>query len=106
MHTHTVFFWLWKTLSVEKRRQFENGLDLLSRDPNVLDRRIGRPAETNRSVVDSSYDFCLIARFETLAAHNAYQESEAHQVFLDTCSEMWSRVQVYDVQESAVSNHR
>lgn len=99
MHTHTVFFWLWKTLDEEQRRKFEHGLDLLTRDPNIRDRRIGKPASTERSVVDSSYDYGIVLQFDDLAAHDQYQGSEAHQEFLDTCAEMWSRVQVYDINQ-------
>ncbi len=100
MHIHTVFFWLWKTLSDEQRRQFEQGLDLLTRDPNVLGRRIGKPATTSRPVIDSSYDYGVVLRFESLAAHNAYQAGKPHQDFLDNCASLWSRVQVYDIEES------
>lgn len=100
LHVHTVFFWLWKTISDEERRTFENGLDLLTRDPNVRDRRIGIPAATNRPVIDSSYDYAAVLRFDSLEAHDAYQAGATHQVFLETCSRMWSRVQVYDVDET------
>ncbi len=99
MHIHSVYFWLWKTLDVEKRRQFENGLDLLTRDPNVLTRHIGRPADTDRDVIERGYDYGVVLTFENLETHNAYQAGQAHQTFLDTCSDMWARVQVYDVKE-------
>ena len=54
MHSHTAFFWLWKTISDDERRQFERALIALTGDPNVLDRRIGQPAATDRSVIDTS----------------------------------------------------
>ena len=103
MHIHTVFFWLWKTLSKEQRRQFEQGLDLLTRDPNVLDRRIGTPAATSRPVIDSSYDYGIVLRFESLTAHNAYQTGKPHQDFLKNCGSLWSRVQVYDVEDAGMN---
>lgn len=99
MHVHTVFFWLWKTISIEERTRFEHGLDLLTRDPNVRDRRIGKPAGTKRDVIDSSYDYGVVLRFEDLAAHDAYQAGHAHQVFLETCADLWSRVRVFDIDE-------
>ena len=68
MHIHTVFFWLWKTAGPEQIRQFENGLDLLTRDPNVLERQIGKPAATGRAVIDSSYDYGVILKFSDLAS--------------------------------------
>ena len=101
MHLHTVFFWISEDVDNSGRRAFETGLDLLTREPHVLDRRVGKPAATKRPVIDSSYSYAIILRFENLAAHNAYQASDEHQIFLDTCSHMWSRVQVYDVEEMA-----
>lgn len=103
MHSHTVFFWLWKTIGDDERVQFEQGLAALTRDPNVLDRRIGKPAATDRPVIDTSYDYGMVLRFETLAAHDAYQEGQTHQQFLETCARMWSRVQVYDIDEISLN---
>ncbi len=101
MHIHTVFFWLWKTTSPEQVRQFETGLDLLTRDPNVLERQIGKPAATSRAVIDSSYDYAVILKFSDLASHDAYQAGEPHQLFLETCASLWSKVQVYDIKNGA-----
>ncbi|MGI9514513.1 MAG: Dabb family protein [Anderseniella sp.] len=101
MHIHTVFFWLWKTTSPEHLRQFENGLDLLTRDPNVLERQIGKPAATNRAVIDSSYDYGVVLKFSDLASHDAYQAGEPHRVFLETCASLWSKVQVFDIENSS-----
>ncbi|MGH1483914.1 MAG: Dabb family protein [Geminicoccales bacterium] len=103
MHSHTVFFWLWKTISDHERAQFERGLAALTLDPNILDRRIGKPAATDRSVIDTSYDYGMVLRFETLAAHGAYQVGQPHQQFLETCAHMWSRVQVYDIDELSLN---
>ncbi|MEO1162059.1 MAG: Dabb family protein, partial [Pseudomonadota bacterium] len=98
---HTVFFWLWKTTGPEQIRQFESGLDLLTRDPNVLERQIGKPAATDRAVIDSSYDYAAVLKFSDLAGHDAYQAGEAHQLFLEACASLWSKVQVYDIENSA-----
>ncbi len=100
MHIHSVYFWLWKSLDAEKRRQFEAGLDLLTRDPNVLTRHIGKPADTDRDVIERGYDYAVVLTFENLQTHDAYQAGEPHQTFLDAYSEMWGRVQVFDVSET------
>ena len=98
MHIHSVFFWLWKTTKPEQLRQFEKDLDMLTRDPNVLERRIGKPAATSRPVIDSSYDYGVVLMFADLASHDAYQAGQAHQAFLKTCASLWSKVQVYDIR--------
>ncbi len=102
MHIHTVFFWLRGDIDTASHKVFENGLDLLTRDPNIVARRIGRPAATDRPVIDSTYSYAIVLRFDNLAAHGAYQAGDAHQRFLESCSGMWSRVQVYDVEEIAI----
>jgi hypothetical protein len=103
MHTHTVFFWLRDNLSDADHRAFQNGLDLLSRQPQIRDRRVGKPATTKRPVVDSTYSYAIVLRFDDTNAHDAYQVSAEHQIFLDTCSRMISRVQVYDLIEAQSS---
>ena len=99
MHTHIVFFWLKAGLRGDDKEKFAQGLTLLTNEPHILDRRIGKSASTRRDVVDSSYSYSIVLRFCDLGAYNTYQTSDEHQVFLDTCFEMIDRVQVYDVDE-------
>jgi hypothetical protein len=98
MHIHTVFFWLKDNVSPTQRQQFENGLDLLISDTNILDRKIGTPAATSRDVIDATYDYGIVLMFDSLAAHDRYQASQTHIEFLQNCATMWKRVQVYDIQ--------
>lgn len=99
MHTHTVFFWLKDGLSEADQERFLTGLDLLTKESNIRDRRIGRPAATDRDVVDSTYTFSIVLRFDDVDAHDIYQVSKEHQAFSDTCFPMIQRVQVYDIGE-------
>lgn len=101
MHTHTVFFWLKDGTDADRRAEFRHGLEHLAREPHVRDQRIGTPAETRRDVVDWSYAYALVLQFDDLAAHNAYQTSDAHRDFLDRHLGVIDRVQVYDVAEAA-----
>lgn len=98
MHIHTVFFWLNEGTDENRRQRFEKGLDALTRDPNVLNRRIGTPAQTDRAVIDSSYDYGVSLSFEDLAAHDRFQIGQIHLDFLKNFETMWSRVQVYDMK--------
>ncbi len=99
MHIHIVHFWLIDDVGAAGRKKFEDGLVGLAAAPQVRNRSIGRPAATDREVVDASYDYAIVLRFEDLAAHDAYQKSREHQRFLDACFDMVRRVQVYDVEE-------
>jgi hypothetical protein len=100
MHTHTVFFWLKDDVDEAGHKAFWEGLDLLTREPHVRDRRIGKPAATRRDVVDSTYDYAIVLGFDDLGGHDAYQVSDEHQAFLETCFAMISNVQVYDVADA------
>lgn len=97
MHTHIVFFWLKEPNTPSQRDQFKAGLAHLVQDPNVLQATIGEPAATARDVVENGYDFGLVAQFDDLAAHDAYQIGPNHAAFLDMCQDLWSNVQVYDL---------
>ena len=99
MHSHVVFFWLKEPANLDHQRLFSDGLAHLAKDPRVKEAKVGRPASTSREVVENGYDFGLIFSFETLADHNAYQAGQHHSEFLDRCQNLWSRVQVYDLED-------
>ena len=99
MHIHTVFFWLKRNVSDVEREMFENELNKLTLDPEILRRLVGRPAETKREVIDSSYDFGISLSFENLASHDRYQAGDAHQDFLKNCQSLWESVKVYDMND-------
>jgi len=97
MHTHVVFFWLKEPDNQAHRDTFAAGLAHLVKDPNVKGHKIGQPAATQRDVVENGYSFALIAEFDTLAAHDAYQVGTHHDDFLAQCAALWSDVKVFDV---------
>lgn len=97
MHTHLVFFWLKEPDNQDHRAQFRAGLAHLVQDPKVGSFKVGGPASTSRDVVESGYDYGLIAEFDDLAAHNAYQKGDCHEEFLRLCKHLWSAVQVFDL---------
>ncbi|MEL6993943.1 MAG: Dabb family protein [Pseudomonadota bacterium] len=97
MHTHTVFFWLKETTDDDTRRKFRKGLEHLLQDPHIKDYTIGTPANTDRDVVDNTYDFAIVVNFFTTQDHDAYQVGQHHADFLNICQAHWSQVKVYDI---------
>lgn len=95
MHVHNVYFWLEEG---EASPSFEAGLSQLSGDPNVRDSYFGRPAPTDRDVVENTYTYGLVLVFDDLAGHEAYQAGEAHLNFLDVHMDKWDRVVVHDIE--------
>jgi len=96
MFVHTVFFWLKRDLSQADRAAFEKGLASLLEIRTIRHGAWGRPADTDRPVIDRTYDYGLTTIFEDKAGHDAYQVDPVHTAFVDACSKYWIRVLVYD----------
>lgn len=98
MHVHNVYFWLRQDLDRQELAAFEEGLEALAQDPAVQTAYFGKPADTRRGVVDSSYSYGLVLAFENRAGHDRYQAGPAHLKFLEEHTSKWERVLVYDIQ--------
>ena len=57
---------------------------------------IGRPAGTDRAVIDGSYSYCLNLGFKSKKEHDIYQEHPLHKKFIEESKDMWEKVLVYD----------
>jgi hypothetical protein len=98
MHSHQAFFYLNKDLSNSALLEFEEGLETLINIPLVLSGYYGKPANTNRAVVDNAYSYGLILIFKDIADHDLYQADPIHQVFIDKNATKWIRVLVFDIE--------
>jgi hypothetical protein len=96
---HHVFFWLKNPSSESDKNELIEGLQGLKDTETPKAIHIGVPAATPaREVVDHSYDVSLLVTFDSLADHDRYQEHPAHLRFVENCSHLWERVQVYDIE--------
>lgn len=93
---HHVFFWLKNPDSKEDLNALMAGLHKLSKAQTIQQFHIGKPAATNRAVIDSSYSvsWCLI--FDNEEDQESYQVDPIHLTFVKECSHLWSKVVVYD----------
>lgn len=73
---------------------------LLSGIPAVRHLWAGRPAGTEREVVDNSYDVGLCVILDDAAAHDVYQAHPLHKEFIARNKEHWVRIRVYDFVDS------
>lgn len=64
--------------------------------PGVLKMSLGRPAGTDRPVVDNDYILALLLDFESADAERAYQVHPDHTAFGQESRPYWSHVRVYD----------
>lgn len=93
---HHVFFWLKNPGNPNDLEQLTNGLKKLSKAATIRDFHIGKPANTNRDVIDTTYALSWLVLFESAAAQDVYQTDPIHLEFIKECSHLWSRVVVYD----------
>ena len=93
---HHVFFWLKKPVTEEVRVKFEEALEKLVTIETIVDVHIGRPAATNRPVIDSSYTYSLLLTFHNSKDQDIYQTHPVHLSFIEECGDLWEKVTVYD----------
>ncbi len=93
---HHVYFWLNNPESTADLNQLIAGLKKLSSVKTIASFHIGRPAPTNREVIDRSYAVSWCVFFHTAADQDSYQTDPIHLDFVKTCSHLWKTVKVYD----------
>ena len=96
MFVHHVFFWLANPTSKSDLDRLIEGLKTLSGIPAIRMHHIGMPAATDRDVIDRSYSVSWLTVFEDAEGQDAYQKDPIHLAFVESCSQLWSRVLVYD----------
>ena len=94
---HVVYFWLKNSKSKEDTIKLYNELNkFLTQNKQVLTSHIGSPVESEREVVDSSYDLSLIVTFKSKGDQDIYQNDPTHLKFVENASYLWDKVKVYD----------
>ena len=96
MFTHHVFFWLREDLSAEESARFYDSVSTLLTIDCVEKGILGKPAPTDRPVIERSYSYSLLLMFKSQAEHDIYQPHPTHQKFVATCKDLWSRVLIFD----------
>ena len=96
MFAHHVFFWMKEGLTPEDFNTFEKGVTTLPKIEVVKSGDVGKPASTNRPIIERSYSYSLLLVFENKSAHDEYQTHPVHLKFIEDCSHLWERVLIYD----------
>lgn len=97
---HHVYFWLKEERNNEvDRRVFEEGIEALCLSPHIASSHWGRPAATaERPVTDHSFAYAISLKFESMSAHDSYQDGDpVHDEFIATFKDWWAKVLVMDV---------
>jgi hypothetical protein len=93
---HHVYFWLKNAGNKEDLDKLVAGLKKLSAVKTIKQFHIGKPADTKRDVIDTSYAVSWLAFFDTGADQASYQTDPIHLKFVEECSSLWVKVIVYD----------
>lgn len=93
---HHVYFWLKNAGNATDRDKLVEGLTKLSKVKTIKSFHIGKPAATNRDVIDSSYAVSWCLMFENDTDQASYQTDPIHLKFVEDYSHLWSKVIVYD----------
>lgn len=93
---HHVYFWLKNPSSTEDLEKLLDGLDKLSKVKTIKMFHIGKPAATNRPVIERSYAVSWFCLFDDAAGQEAYQVDPIHLKFVEECQHVWDKVIVYD----------
>ena len=99
--THVVLFWLKKPGDLADQKTLIAGIRTLAQIDVVRSCRVGVPAKTEaRDVVDHSFDICETLTFDSVEDQLTYQLDPIHLQFVERCSDLWERVQIYDVADA------
>lgn len=93
---HHVYFWLKEPGKAESVKKFEAALTKLVTIEVISSYHLGKPADTRREVIDSSYHYSLLTIFADKKAHDIYQDHPVHDEFRKVAGELAEKVVVYD----------
>ena len=93
---HHVYFWLKNPGNKLDRDKLVDGLTKLSKVTTIKNFHIGKPANTSRGVIDTSYDISWYNEFANEEDQASYQTDPIHLKFVEECSHLWQKVIVYD----------
>lgn len=93
---HHVLFYLKNPSSQEDLQALQAGLNKLSKAPTIKMFHIGKPAGTDRGVIERTYALSWLTLFESAEGEAAYQIEPIHLDFVKTCQHLWEKVVIYD----------
>lgn len=97
MLAHSVFFALTDNSEAAVQKMLGDCRKYLTGHPGTVFFACGTPnQELTRPVNDRDFDVALHIVFESIEAHNAYQDAPAHHTFISENKPNWKKVRVFD----------
>jgi hypothetical protein len=105
MLAHSVFFSLTDRSDAAVRKMLDACRNYLSSHPGILFFACGTPnQELARPVNDRDFDVALHIVFESVEAHDSYQDAPLHHQFISENKPNWKQVRVFDANLDAFTN--
>jgi hypothetical protein len=99
MFLHCVYYWMRSDLSEAEKQTFLEKAQALIRLKSVKHGWFGKPAETDRPIIDRTYDYALVLVLEDAAGHDAFQADPEHHAIRNVVSGMWKKILIYDFED-------
>ena len=97
MFIHSVYYWMKTGRTADEEHQFLRGLESLTKIRTVRYGWCGKPASTDRPVIDRSYSYGLVVVFDDIAGHDIYNDDPLHTQFKNTFGS-WAQIKIYDFE--------
>lgn len=95
---HTAYFWLKEGVSDVEKAAFISDCEKLAEVETVKAFYSGSPANTNRDVIENTYDYAVVFHFENLEDQEYYQQHPLHLEMIEKHQDKWERVMVTDIE--------
>jgi hypothetical protein len=102
---HTVFLWLKQPGHEPHRQRLISATGQLRGIPGVREIRFGETIESDRDIVDDSFDVGIYFYFDDVSAMNAYLVHPLHQSIVEhEIKPLVQRIVVHDFQDAALAD--
>jgi hypothetical protein len=98
MFIHSVYFWLKPGTTPSEEEAFVQGAKSLTAIASVRHGWVGKPAATDRPIIERGYSYALVVTFDDAAGHDFYQVDKVHDLFRDNCHHYWNKVTIFDFE--------
>lgn len=96
---HTAYFWFKEEATKEQIEAFKKDSERLAEIKTVKFFHAGKPAPTNRPVIENSYDWAIIFHFKDLEDQDFYQKASLHLEMIEKHQAIWEKVMVTDISD-------
>jgi hypothetical protein len=98
MFIHSVYFWLKADITPAEEALFLKRATALTQISSVKKGWLGKPAATDRPIIDRTYSYGLVIVCDDVAGHDHYQVDPIHDAFREL-HHLWTTVKIYDFEE-------